>query len=187
MKFPPTSEIRKIRKSLDITQSELSQRSGISQSTIAKVERGRISAGYDKVVILFETLDEICRNDEKDKIASEVASKGVVTIQCTEKVRAASDLMRTTGYSQLPVMKGEVPVGSLSERSILDLVHQGKTMEELGEMNIARVMEDSFPVVNESTPMQTVTSLMCNYNAVLVARKGKIIGVITNADMLKLI
>ncbi|MFA7342219.1 MAG: CBS domain-containing protein, partial [Candidatus Methanomethylophilaceae archaeon] len=64
---------------------------------------------------------------------------------------------------------------------------QGKTMEEMGEMNIARVMEDSFPVVNDNTPMENVTSLMSNCNAVLVARKGKIMGVITNADMLKLI
>lgn len=187
MKFPPTSEIRKLRKKLDITQSELASRSGISQSTIAKVERGTISAGYETVVKLFETLEEICRNGEDGKVAADVASKGVVTIQCTEKVRAASDLMRTTGYSQLPIMKGDVPVGSISERSILDLVRQGKTMEELGEMSIARVMEDSFPVVNDSTPMETVTSLMSNCNAVLVARKGKIMGVITNADMLKLI
>jgi predicted transcriptional regulator len=35
--------------------------------------------------------------------------------------------------------------------------------------------------------MPTITSMMSNCNAVLVSRKGKIVGVITNADMLKMI
>ncbi|MBO4552271.1 MAG: CBS domain-containing protein, partial [Candidatus Methanomethylophilaceae archaeon] len=44
-----------------------------------------------------------------------------------------------------------------------------------------------YPVVTENTPIRTVTTLMANFNAVLVARKGKIVGMITNADLLKLI
>jgi len=187
MKFPLASDIRKIRKSLDITQAQLASASGISQSTIAKIERNNISASYSTIVKLFETLDEMCHNDTKNMTAADVASKGVVTIQCTEKVRAASDLLRTTGYSQLPVLKGDVPVGSISERSIFDLIRQGKTMDELGETSIARVMDDSFPTVNENTPVSSITSMMSNTDAVLVLRKGKIVGMITNADMLKLI
>ncbi len=187
MRFPPASDIRKLRKVLDVTQAELAKRSGISQSAIAKIERENISPSYDTVVKLFETLENMSRNDDNHKTAVDVASKGVVTIQCTEKVRAASDLMKTTGFSQLPVLKGEVPVGSISERTILELIRQGKTMDELSGMSVARVMGDMFPVVNENTPMDTVTTLMGNANAVLVARKGKIIGVLTSADLLKLI
>ena len=187
MKFPPASDIRKVRKGLDVTQAQLAAESGISQSTIAKIERNNISASYATIVKLFETLDEMRNNNEKDLTAADVASKGVVTIQCTEKVKAASDLMKSTGFSQIPVLKGDVPVGSISERSIFELVRQGRTMDELVETNIARVMEESFPVVTENTLMTTITSMMSNCNAVLVARKGKIVGVITNADMLKMI
>jgi len=187
MKFPLASDIRKVRKSLDITQAQLASASGISQSTIAKIERNNISASYSTIVKLFETLDEMCQNDTKNLTAADVASKGVVTIQCTEKVRAASDLLRTTGFSQLPVLKGDIPVGSISERSIFDLVRQGKTMDELGETSIARIMDESFPTVSESTPVSSITSMMSNSDAVLVLRKGKIVGMITNADMLKLI
>jgi len=187
MKFPPASDIRKVRKGLDVTQAQLASASGISQSTIAKIERNSISASYATIVKLFETLDEMRNTAEKNLTAADVASKGVVTVQCTDKVRVASDLMKTTGYSQLPVLKGEIPVGSISERSIFELVRQGKTMDELVETNIARVMEESFPVVNENTLMTTITSMMSNCNAVLVSRKGKIVGVITNADMLKMI
>jgi len=187
MKFPPASDIRKVRKGLDVTQAQLAAASGISQSTIAKIERDNISASYATIVKLFETLEELRNRNERNLTAADVASKGVVTVQCTDKVRAASDLMRSTGYSQLPVLRGDVPVGSISERSIFELVRQGRTMDELAETNVARIMDESFPVVTESTPMASVTSMMSNCNAVLVARKGKIVGVITNADMLKMI
>ncbi|HRR67322.1 MAG TPA: helix-turn-helix domain-containing protein [Methanomassiliicoccales archaeon] len=40
MRFPSESEIKRLRKSLDITQLELARLSGVSQSTIAKLERG---------------------------------------------------------------------------------------------------------------------------------------------------
>ena len=65
MKFPPASDIRRIRKALDITQTELAKESGVSQSTIAKIEKDRISASYETVVKLFETLDEMAKNSKQ--------------------------------------------------------------------------------------------------------------------------
>ncbi len=187
MNFPPASDIKRIRKSLDITQTELAAASSVSQSTIAKIERGRMSASYDTVVKLFETLDGMRRDEKKDLTAADVASEKVVTVQSTDKVHQASDLMRATGYSQLPVLKGDVPVGSISERGILELLRQGSTMEELGQSVISKVMDESYPVVSDSTPVSSVTSLMSSSGAVLVSKKGKIVGLITSADILKLI
>lgn len=187
MKFPSASEIRKIRKTLDITQTELAHESGISQSTIAKIERGRIAASYDTVVTLFETLERMHHDGRRDITASDVASKDVVTIQSTAKVHIATELMRTTGFSQLPVLAGDTPVGSVSERGIFDLLRKGKTMEELKDAIVSNIMDESFPVVTENTSITSVTTMMSDCNAVLVAKKGKIIGVITNADMLKLV
>ncbi len=187
MKFPPASDIKRIRKSLDITQTELASASGVSQSTIAKIERGNISPSYDIVVRLFETLDGMRHTDGRTLTAADVASEKVVTIQSSDRVHQASDLMRSTGYSQLPVLKGEIPVGSISERGIFELLRQGSTMEQLGQTVISKVMDESFPVVVDSTPIQSVTSLMSNSSAVLVSKKGRIVGVITSADILKLI
>ncbi len=187
MKFPPTSDIRKMRKTLDITQAQLAAASGISQSTIAKVESDSISASYVTVVKLFETLDVMHKDDHSDLTAADVASKGVVTIQSNDTVHGASDLMKSTGYSQLPVFEGEIPVGSISERIILELVRKGMTMDELSAKPIYKVMGESFPVISDITPITTVTSLMSDYSAVLVAKKGKTVGLITSADMLKLI
>jgi predicted transcriptional regulator len=187
MKFPPASDIHRIRKSLDVTQVELSNASGISQSTIAKIEAGKISASYDTVVKLFETLDMIKHRERKDLTAADVCSKEVVAIQSTDLVHQASDLMRSTGYSQLPVMNGEMPVGSISERIIMELLRSGTTMDELAMAPVHRVMGGSYPVVADTTSISLVTTLMGDWNAVLVSRKGKIIGMITNADLLKLV
>ncbi len=187
MKFPATSEIKKIRKSLEITQAQLASESGISQSTIAKIEKGTISASYATVVKLFETLDDMRLNERKDVCASDVSSKEIVTIQSEMTVRDASELMKSTGYSQLPVLEGDTPVGSISEREIFELVRRGITMDALSRKPIHKVMGESYPVVAENTPIRTVTTLMANFNAVLVAKKGRIVGMITNADLLKLI
>ncbi len=187
MKFPPTSDIKRIRKSLDVTQTELASVSGVSQSTIAKIESGTTSASYETVVKLFKSLEGMKQTEGRMLTAADVASDKVVTVQSSDRVHMASDLMRSTGYSQLPVLKGEVPVGSISERGIFDLLRQGTTMEQLGQMVICKIMDESYPVVLDSTPMASVTSLMSNSDAVLVSRKGKIVGMITNADILKLI
>jgi predicted transcriptional regulator len=187
MNFPPSSDIRKLRKSLDITQKELADASEISQSTIAKIERGTISASYDTVVKLFRTLERLNEENKKEMIAADVASKNVITVQSTDRVFVATELMRTTGFSQLPVLQGETPVGSVSERGIFDLLRSGNTMEDLKDAEISSIMDDSFPVVTENTSISAVTTMMSDCNAVLVAKKGKVIGMITNADMLKLI
>ena len=55
------------------------------------------------------------------------------------------------------------------------------------DMPVSKVMGESYPIVSDSTPMSSVTMLMSDSNAVLVFNKGKVVGLITNADMLKLI
>lgn len=187
MRFPPATDIRRMRKALDITQNELAKESGISQSTIAKIERNRISASYDTVVKLFETLDSMAQGERHDLTAADVASKDIVTVQSTDKVRVASEVMRTTGFSQLPVLKGDAPVGSISEKIIFEKLRSGRTMEELKDAPISLIMEECYPVISESLPITSVTAMMSDCNAVLVAKKGKLVGLITKADILKLI
>jgi predicted transcriptional regulator len=187
MKFPPATDIRRIRTEMGVTQSELSARSGISQGTIAKIERGKISASYDTVVRLFETLEAVQLDIGSGLKASDVCSKTVVTIQSTDTIQAASSFMREKGYSQLPVFAGDTPVGSISERGIFELISREKSPDGVNQKAVSEVMGESFPVVSDSTPVSTVTGLMNSYDAVLVSKKGSIIGIITSADMLKLI
>lgn len=57
MRFPEVTEIKVMRKTLDITQTELSRLTGVSQSTIAKLENASINGSYETVVRLFQALE----------------------------------------------------------------------------------------------------------------------------------
>jgi predicted transcriptional regulator len=187
MKFPDEAEIKRMRKTLDITQARLASLSGVSQSTIAKMERGNIKGSYEAVTRIFTVLEEEMNKRSQARKAGEVASTDIVSIQADEKVKRASEIMRNSGYSQLPVFKGIQHVGSLSEKDIMNRIRDGQRMEELSEMRVGEIMNDTFPIVSDEAPIEAVTSLLTTSNAVLVSRKGNIVGIVTNADILKLI
>ena len=57
-------EIKKIRKKLGLTQTELANRSGVSQSLIAKIEAGRIDPTYTKTKKIFAALSDLEKKEE---------------------------------------------------------------------------------------------------------------------------
>ena len=186
MKFPPTSEIRRRRKMLDVTQAELAAVSGVSQSTITKIEKGRISASYETVVKLFDALDLLADRMHEVRLM-DIASKDIASVQDNCTVRVATELLRSTGYSQIPVFRGDSPVGSISERGIFRHLNEEMSIEQLSEKPVSEIMEDSFPTVPETASIDTVSGMLTSSDAVLVTRKGRIVGMITNADLLKLV
>jgi predicted transcriptional regulator len=186
VKLPEVKEIRRMRKALDMTQAQLGQLSGVPQSTIAKVESGSINGSYETVRRLFEALLLDADRKGRSRKAKDVASLDIISIQAKEKVKRASELMRQSGYSQLPVFDGQQPVGSVSENDILAILRDGTSMEAAGELTVRSIMSEAFPVVSEGTPLETITSLLLSNKAVLVGKKGRITGIITSADVLKL-
>ena len=49
---------------------------------------------------------------------------------------------------------------------------------------VKEVMEESFPQVSDDAPLSLLSSLLKYYPAVLVQRRGEIVGIITKADLL---
>ncbi|QLH74106.1 MAG: CBS domain-containing protein [Methanomassiliicoccales archaeon] len=187
MKFPEETEIKKLRKGLDITQAELAAMSGVSQSTIAKMERGAIKGSYESVTKIFNVLEQEMNRRKQGLRARDVMTPNVISIQMSDSVRHASDLMRQSGYSQLPVFDGKQHVGSISEYDILSMLREGRKMEDLGQLHVSEVMADPYPIVNEDTPAEALTSLLSTTDAVMVSRKGSIVGILTRSDILKLL
>lgn len=186
MKFPLATDIRKRRKMLDITQLQLSEASGISQSTITKIEQGKISASYATVVKLFETLDSI-KDGSMNVQVMDIVTKDIVSVQEDSCVYEALEILKRTGFSQMPVLRGTTSVGSISEKVIFKFLNSGNSMDQLSKMRVDEIMDESFPTVSESVSIEQLTSLLKDSNAVLIARKGRIVGMITSADMLKLV
>jgi predicted transcriptional regulator len=183
--FPPIEEIAKKRRLLGLKQSELAKMAGVSQSLIAKLESGKIDSSYTKVKTIFDALERL---EVKSKIqAGKVLNSKVIGIQKTELVSKVVELMKVYGFSQIPVFEGKLSVGSISEKTILREMLDGKDLAQISILPIFEIMEEAFPQVAEDAPLSLISSLLQNYSAVLVLRKGKLVGIITKADLLKML
>lgn len=183
--LPSLDEIAKKRKMLGLTQKQLAKIAGVSQSFIAKIESGKIDPSYNKVKTLFDMLEKM--ETRVNYTANKIFHKGVVGVQKTDKIAKAIRLMMEHGYSQLPVFDGEQVVGCVSEKTILNQVTAGRELSQVSQGLVEEIMEEALPQINENAPLPLVSSLLHVYPAVLVAKKGKVIGIITKADLFKVI
>jgi cystathionine beta-synthase len=113
----------------------------------------------------------------------------LVTVESHQKVGEAIDLMQRYSISQIPVVRHDGGasladvVGSIRERGLLDRVF--KSHEALGD-EVAVAMEPPLPAVEIEESVDTVfADLSAGNPAVIVARAGRPVGVLTRADLLE--
>jgi cystathionine beta-synthase len=113
----------------------------------------------------------------------------LVTVESHQKVGEAIDLMRRYSISQIPVVRHDGAesladvVGSIRERGLLDRVF--RSQDALGE-EVAVAMEPPLPAVEIDESVDTVfADLSAGNPAVVVARSGRPVGVLTRADLLE--
>jgi cystathionine beta-synthase len=114
----------------------------------------------------------------------------LVTVSTHQKVGEAIDLMQRYGISQIPVVRnGDEAasladvVGSIRESGLLDRVFRNQ--DALSE-DIAAAMEPPLPAVEIGASVDTVfADLSAGNPAVVVARGGRPVGVLTRADLLE--
>jgi len=184
--LPNAEEIQKRRKSLGLTQKQLANLAGVSQSLIAKIESGRMDASYGNVKSIFEALDRESHKLKQTKLARDISTKRIVGASKKDKVKKAVELMGKNGLSQIPVFDGDIPVGSITERTIADYLVQKKNPEQLLALPVESVMGDAFPQVSEDTPVEAIASLLQYHHAVLTTKRGRCTGIITKADLFKI-
>lgn len=183
--FPTLEDIAKRRRQLGLKQSELAKMAGVSQSLIAKLEAGAIDSSYTKVRTIFDVLERL---EFKTKIQAEkILHNEVFSVQKSAPISEVVRMMKEHGYSQIPVFDGKQSVGSISERAILRQILSGKDLEDISRLPTKDIMEEAFPQINEDAPLSLITSLLQSYSAVLVCRKGEIVGIITKADLLRML
>ena len=111
----------------------------------------------------------------------------VIGVQKSDPVSKAVQTMADHGYSQLPVFDGEHSVGSISEKTIIGKVSAGKNVSQISKLPVGDVMEEAFPQVGEDAPLPLISNLLQVYPAVLITTKGKVVGIVTKADLLKML
>ena len=167
--LPELAEIKKMRKRLGLTQAELAKLANVSQSLIAKIESGKIMPNYEKTKRIFDALESLSKSEERN--AGEIMSKHVVSVKENDSVVKAAKLIEN-GKS----------IGTVTERAIIESMQKGT---DLKKARVKDIMQESLPVIAPNTSFSTLACLLEHEQALLVARKGKIIGIITKSDLLK--
>jgi len=170
------TEIKKIRKTLGLTQTDLAKRANVSQSLITKIESGKIDPTFTKTKKIFETLNDL-ENKEEIK-AEELMNKKIVSVVPSENIKNSIIKMKKFGISQMPVMEDHKVIGLVSESTLLDALinKKGKKIED--------IMEDTPPIVSKKASIKIISNLLLHYSVVFVSESGKLIGLITKADLL---
>ncbi len=186
MILPELSEIRERRRSLMISQAILSRVAGISQGALSKIERGESDPSYSTVKGLFGFFSTIER-EAKTGTVEKIMTKNVVKVEEGTRVSDAARLMRGQGLSQLPVFRGRIAIGSVSEKSIIAEIEKAGFGSAYGK-KVEEVMLPPFPVVPEGSPTKAVFGILENFSAVLISSKkdGSIVGIVSRADVLRM-
>lgn len=169
-------EVKKIRKKLGMTQTELANRANVSQSLIAKIESGRIDPTYTKTKRIFAALSDLEKKEEVK--AEQLMTSRIISIPPYASIKEAIDKMKKSQISQLPVMEDNKLVGLVTESTILDALLNSKGK------NVKDVMQESPPIVPKTTSVQVISNLLKHYPMVLVSEEGKLVGLITKSDLL---
>ena len=173
-----TDDLKKLRLQSRRTQAELAAEIGVSQSYIARLERGSLDPKLSLVKKIVDVL-----TGRTGKVCSDIMTADPVTIDARDVVSTAVSLMQENNYSQLPVLRGTQIVGIITEWDIIQ-----NLQHDLHEISVQAVMSPSGALmVDETTSVDVIIPLFENYQAVLVQTQGRIQGIITQSDLLKLI
>ncbi len=180
--FPKLTEIKKIRERVGWSQTKLANKIGKSQSLIPKYEAGKQIPSYEIATMIFEVLlEEDLRIDTE---VSEIMTGNIVKLKSTATVSEARDLMSKYSISQLPVVRGELVIGSVNERMWLDLLETYHNFSSLKNEIVENVMGEAIPMVPKSAKVKEISSLLRHYGSIVVVDSGKIVGIVSTADLL---
>ncbi|MCR4335513.1 MAG: CBS domain-containing protein [archaeon] len=183
MMLPELSEIKNQRKKLGLTQTELAMETKVSQSLIAKIEANSIVPSYSNAKKLFDFFEIIKKKYEAK--AGEFMTHKVLSVKSDSTVKSAIKTMEKYSVSQLPVIDEGKNLGMISERIVLEQINNSEQDENTLEKEVSAIMAEAMPQITESTPFDVVSAIMKHSSGVLVTKQGKVIGIITKADLLK--
>lgn len=196
--LPDLDKIRQMRKRLNLSQRELAGLAGVSQSLIAKIERGSIDPSYSNVRKILMAFEDVLRRRKVEGMKAgasltvgDLATKGVITVQPDQTIGEATDRMMKGRFTQLPVTVGDKVVGALTDDRIRDYTieatkNRTKNYDEVMRTKIEDVMAEPFPILSEDTPIDVASLHLQREEAILLSRKGAIVGILTSADFLNL-
>jgi cystathionine beta-synthase len=103
----------------------------------------------------------------KDIVNGRHAKHKLVTIQTSQTVADAVDMMKKYDIENIPVMNGNGPVGAISENGLFQKIFSNPDIKnELVE----KVMERPYPLVEFNTPVEKLSTLINKENGAVLSK-----------------
>jgi predicted transcriptional regulator len=183
--LPRLDSIKQARTKIGVTQKQLAKMTGVSTSMINQIESGRSQPSYETAKRIFDSLATLEGRADPNK-AGDICSKEIVKLRPTDSLHDAIHKMRKLSISQIPIFSGNEPVGVITEDGVVKHLTDSDESSWKG-IQLADVMEARPPIVDYQTPARALVPLIRYSKCILVAKLGKIIGIITASDTLKML
>ncbi len=183
MSLPEPEDLKKLRLELRLTQQELAIRAGVSQPLIARIESGDVDPRLSTLRKIFNAFDQARK---EHIVVRDIMHSPIIHTSSGDSIEEAAMIMEEHGVSQMPVIDNGVPVGSLSTDQIVSSMTD-QDLKKVSHFLVKDVMGDSFPTVSPTTDANTVSRILEKNPAVLVVEKGKVTGVVTKHDVMKML
>ena len=127
-------------------------------------------------------LREICDNMGQIR---DIMEKNVVTIEYNKSAIDAAEIISEKNISFLVIMKEGLPIGVLSESDFVRKLNT--TNKKSSEVQIEEIMSYKFRWVEPTTQIEDAVQKMLNNNIrrLLVLENNKLVGVITQTDLIE--
>jgi cystathionine beta-synthase len=103
----------------------------------------------------------------KDIINSRSGKQKLVTVQPSQTVSEAVDLMKKFDIENIPVMNGNGPVGAISENGLFQKIFSNP---DIKNSIVENVMERPYPLVEFNTPVEKLSTLINKENGAVLSK-----------------
>ncbi len=178
MEIPTGGFLRQWRKNLQLTQSELAELCGLTQSVIAKVETGVVDPRASTLRKILRALKRE-ESPERNHTVGDIMVKEITTLVQSDTVQASIDKMVRGGISHLPVMN--------ADGSVVGLVSESSLLSQLGarQTRVDEVMRVDFTLVDVDESIGEARRLLHDREILLVSEKGELVGLVSRIDMIR--
>jgi len=103
----------------------------------------------------------------KDIINSRSGKQKLVTIEPSQTVADAVDLMKKYDIENIPVMNGNGPIGAISENGLFQKIFSNP---DIKNSKVENVMERPYPLVEFNTPVEKLSTLINKENGAVLSK-----------------
>jgi cystathionine beta-synthase len=103
----------------------------------------------------------------KDIISSRSGKQKLVTIEPSQTVAEAVDLMKKFDIENIPVMNGNGPIGAISESGLFQKIFSNP---DIKNSKVENVMERPYPLVEFNTPVEKLSTLINKENGAVLSK-----------------